>query len=270
MARQSGNKSSDKPVVIKKYANRRLYNTATSSYVTLDHLCQMVKDDVDFAVYDAKTGEDITRSVLTQIIVEEESKGTNLLPITFLRQLISFYGHSMQGVVPRYLEQMMGAFAQNQDRLRQQMQETMSGMFPFSGNLEEMSRQNAAFMESAMKMLTPFAGSAAETGTTGGTTADRTGEGGQGETGQGDQSPESLAKLQAQVNQLQKQIDALSNERETGASSTGGAAAGDTATSPSAPANPAAQPSAETPPSSGDRSAQDGASSTASSSSSSS
>src|SRR5690554_1778755 len=96
------------PVKIKKYANRRLYNTGTSSYVTLDHLCQMVKDGVDFVVHDAKTGEDITRSVLTQIIVEEEAKsGQNMLPVTFLRQLISFYGNNLQAVVPRYLEHAM-------------------------------------------------------------------------------------------------------------------------------------------------------------------
>jgi polyhydroxyalkanoate synthesis repressor PhaR len=214
MARDDSKTRSDKPVIIKKYANRRLYNTATSSYVTLDHLCQMVKDEVDFVVYDAKTGEDITRSVLTQIIVEEESKGTNLLPITFLRQLISFYGHSMQGVVPRYLEQMMAAFAQNQDRLRQQMQETMSGMFPFGANLEEMSRQNAAFMESAMKMFTPFAGAEQGGNAPGGGEA-----GGNAQTGQHaqatpqDQSPEALAQLQAQVNQLQQQLNALSQER---------------------------------------------------------
>ena len=94
----------DTPIVIKKYANRRLYNTATSCYVTLDHLCQMVKDDLDFVVYDAKTGDDITRPVLTQIIVEEESKGQNLLPISFLRQLIAFYGDNMQWMVPKYLE----------------------------------------------------------------------------------------------------------------------------------------------------------------------
>ncbi|HYE01037.1 MAG TPA: polyhydroxyalkanoate synthesis repressor PhaR, partial [Alphaproteobacteria bacterium] len=95
------------PITIKKYANRRLYNTATSSYVTLDHLAQMVKDGADFVVYDAKSGEDITRSVLTQIIVEEESKGQNLLPIGFLRQLISFYGDNMQWLVPRYLDHAM-------------------------------------------------------------------------------------------------------------------------------------------------------------------
>src|SRR5665213_895896 len=98
------------PITIKKYANRRLYNTATSSYVTLDHLCQMVKDGVDFIVYDAKTGEDITRQVLTQIIVEEEGKGQNLLPISFMRKLISFYGDNMQFVVPGYLDYSMQAF----------------------------------------------------------------------------------------------------------------------------------------------------------------
>jgi polyhydroxyalkanoate synthesis repressor PhaR len=147
----------DGPIIIKKYANRRLYNTATSSYVTLDHLCQMVQEDVDFVVYDAKSGDDITRSVLTQIIVEEESKGQNLLPINFLRQLISFYGDSMQWMVPQYLEHMMGAFSQNQDRMRQSMQETFGGMFPF-GNLEEMGKQNMALFESAMRMFSPFAG----------------------------------------------------------------------------------------------------------------
>jgi polyhydroxyalkanoate synthesis repressor PhaR len=102
------------PIVIKKYANRRLYNTATSSYVTLDDLSAMVKKGGDFVVYDAKTGEDITRSVLTQIIVEEEQKGQNLLPISFLRQLISFYGDNMQWLVPRYLEHAMKSFAHNQ------------------------------------------------------------------------------------------------------------------------------------------------------------
>ena len=110
MADQPAPESGPKPapVVIKKYANRRLYNTATSAYVTLDHLSQMVKEKIDFVVYDAKTGEDITRPVLTQIIFEEESKGgQTLLPIPFLRQLISFYGDSLQGVVPQYLEMSM-------------------------------------------------------------------------------------------------------------------------------------------------------------------
>src|SRR3546814_330019 len=108
----------------------------------------MVQEDVDFVVYDAKSGDDITRAVLTQIIVEEESKGQNLLPINFLRQLISFYGDSMQWMVPRYLEHMMEAFSQNQDRMRQSMQETFGGMFPF-GNLEEVGKQNMALFDHA-------------------------------------------------------------------------------------------------------------------------
>jgi polyhydroxyalkanoate synthesis repressor PhaR len=144
------------PVTIKKYANRRLYNTATSSYVTLDHLCRMVKDGVDFVVYDAKTGEDITRSVLTQIIVEEENKGQNLLPISFLKQLIGFYGDNLQFLVPRYLEQAMQSFAHNQEQMRQYMQGTFGQIFPFA-NLEEMGKQNIALFERTMKMFSPFA-----------------------------------------------------------------------------------------------------------------
>ena len=148
-------KSEAKPVTIKKYANRRLYNTATSSYVTLDHLARMVKEGVEFVVYDAKTGDDITRSVLTQIIVEEEAKGQNLLPISFLRHLISFYGDSLQALVPRYLDHTMQTFASNQEPMRQYIQETMGGLFPF-GRLEEMGKQNMAILESAMKMFSPF------------------------------------------------------------------------------------------------------------------
>jgi len=146
----------DKPVVtIKKYANRRLYNTATSSYVTLDHLSSMVKDGADFVVYDAKTGDDITRQVLTHIIVEEESKGQNLLPVSFLRHLISFYGDSLQGLVPGYLEQSMTLFARNQEQMREYMSDAMSGLMPFK-NFEEMGKQNMAIFENAMKMFSPF------------------------------------------------------------------------------------------------------------------
>ncbi|MBS0540962.1 MAG: polyhydroxyalkanoate synthesis repressor PhaR [Proteobacteria bacterium] len=143
------------PVVIKKYANRRLYNTATSAYVTLDHLSQMVKDKTDFVVYDAKTGEDITRPVLTQIIFEEESKGgQTLLPIPFLRQLISFYGDSLQGVVPQYLEMSMTQFARNQEQMRSYMQNAF-GFNPFQ-QFESMGKQNMAMFENAMRMLNPF------------------------------------------------------------------------------------------------------------------
>lgn len=147
--------NAEAPVTIKKYANRRLYNTATSSYVTLDHLAQMVKDGTDFVVYDAKSGDDITRSVLTHIIVEEESKGTNLLPISFLRHLISFYGDSLQGMVPSYLEQSMTTFAKNQEQMREYMQGTLGGMMPF-GNFDEINKQNMAMFENAMKMFSPF------------------------------------------------------------------------------------------------------------------
>lgn len=153
---EAKNDASQAPITIKKYANRRLYNTATSSYVTLDHLAQMVKDGADFVVYDAKTGEDITRSVLTQIIVEEEGKGgQNLLPISFLRQIIGFYGDSLGGLVPRYLEYSMSSFSRNEQQMRQYMQNALDGLFPFNP-FEEVNKQNKAFFESAMKMFTPF------------------------------------------------------------------------------------------------------------------
>ena len=144
------------PVVIKKYANRRLYNTATSAYVTLDHLATMVKNKTDFVVYDAKSGDDITRPVLTQIIFEEESKGgQTLLPIPFLRQLISFYGDSLQGVVPQYLEMSMTQFARNQEQMRKYMQNAF-GFNPFQ-QFESMGKQNMAMFENAMRLFNPFA-----------------------------------------------------------------------------------------------------------------
>jgi polyhydroxyalkanoate synthesis repressor PhaR len=145
------------PVVVKKYANRRLYNTESSSYITLDNLAEMVRAGRDFVVYDAKTGDDITRSVLTQIIVEEEGKGQNLLPTNFLRQLIGFYGGAMSGVVPDYLEQSLKAFTQQQEQVQAAMRKTVGSMatlFPF-GNVEELSRQNMAMMERAFSMFTP-------------------------------------------------------------------------------------------------------------------
>lgn len=149
------------PVTIKKYANRRLYNTATSSYVTLEHLCQMVKDSVDFVVFDAKTGEDITRQVLTQIIVEEEGKGQNLLPISFMRKLIGFYGGNMQWALPTYLDQSMQSFSRNQEQMREYFSKTVGGIFPFDA-FSNMGKQNLAMMEQAMKMFAPFAGQAGE------------------------------------------------------------------------------------------------------------
>jgi polyhydroxyalkanoate synthesis repressor PhaR len=191
--------SAKKPITIKKYANRRLYNTATSSYVTLDHLCQMVKDGVEFAVYDAKTGEDITRSVLTQIIVEEEAKGQNLLPISFLRQLISFYGDNLQFLVPRYLEHAMHTFARNQEQMRTYMEETLGGLFPF-GNLEEMGKQNMAMFENAMKMFAPFGLDP--------TKAKPKPPEGEGEPG-AEESAE-LSEMRRQIDSLQRQMANLS------------------------------------------------------------
>ena len=145
------------PIIIKKYANRRLYNTQTSSYVTLDHLCDMVKEGVEFEVRDARTGEDITRQVLAQIIFEEENKGAqHLLPIQFLRQLIRFYGDSLQAFVPSYLEMSMESFTKNQQEMREKFAEAFGGKFGFK-DFEKMSRQNIEMFERAMRMFSPFA-----------------------------------------------------------------------------------------------------------------
>jgi polyhydroxyalkanoate synthesis repressor PhaR len=197
------------PITIKKYANRRLYNTATSSYVTLDHLCQMVKDGIDFVVFDAKTGEDITRSVLTQIIVEEESKGgQNLLPINFLRQLISFYGDNLQFLLPRYLEQSMDSFALNQEQMRKYLQESFGGMFPFS-RFEELGKQNMAFLEQAMRMWNPFKAATDKAA------ADKA-AGDQAAGGGGGAKPaaENLDTLKAQMDALQRQLEALTRQKK--------------------------------------------------------
>jgi polyhydroxyalkanoate synthesis repressor PhaR len=155
---QTGAAGNGDKVVIKKYANRRLYNTRSSAYVTLEHLSEMVKEGVDFVVYDAKTNEDITRSVLTQIIFDEENRGgaQNLLPIQFLRQLIRFYGDSMQAFVPSYLEMSLNGFTQQQERLRGQVAGAM-GVAPGMVFLEEQVRQNLVLFDRAMKMFTPFA-----------------------------------------------------------------------------------------------------------------
>ena len=149
------------PIIIKKYANRRLYNTQTSSYVTLDHLCEMVKDGVEFEVRDARSGEDITRQVLAQIIFEEENKGQHLLPIQFLRQLIRFYGDSLQHFVPSYLEMSMESFTKNQQEMRDKFAQAMGGKLGFK-DFEQMTRQNIAMFERAMKMFAPFGNSAGQ------------------------------------------------------------------------------------------------------------
>jgi len=202
----SGQPGGTKPVVVKKYANRRLYNTATSSYVTLDDLATLIKEGGDFIVHDAKTGEDLTRSVLTQIIVEQEQKGQNLLPISFLRQLISFYGDSMQFLVPGYLEQAMVAFARNQEQMRKSLRTTF-GIFPF-GQFEEMGKQNMALFEQALKMLSPYGRDAKDPTETPQSSPERK------------SAPEGedprLRRLESQIEALREQLDALGRRGNEG------------------------------------------------------
>ena len=202
--RSMSNTPAEKPITIKKYANRRLYNTATSSYVTLDHLAQMVKRNEEFVVYDAKSGEDITRSVLTQIIVEEEAKGgQHLLPISFLRNLIGFYGDSLGRLLPRYLEYSMGAFLNHESQMRQYLENMLGGLFPFNP-LEELNKQNMALFDSAMKMFAPFYGPQA--GPNG------AGQPGPGPGAAGPEGGEpSVAELQARINAMQEQLNKLSD-----------------------------------------------------------
>ncbi|MAQ71664.1 MAG: polyhydroxyalkanoate synthesis repressor PhaR [Alphaproteobacteria bacterium] len=153
-------KKQDKPTIVKKYANRRLYDTGRSSYVTLEDLYDMVKEGHDFVVVDAKTGEDLTKPVLTQIIVEKESKGENVLPLNFLKQIIGFYGDAMQPLLPNYLEQSLENFVQHQEDLREQMTKSLSGgMMPLQ-MMEEMTRQNMAMFQNT---LNAFAGMTTKT-----------------------------------------------------------------------------------------------------------
>src|SRR5271154_3584596 len=193
--------ANSKPVVVKKYANRRLYNTATSSYVTLEDLAKMIKEGGDFIVHDAKTGEDITRPVLTQIIVEQEQKGQNLLPISFLRQLIGLYGDSMQFLVPGYLEQAMVSFARNQDQMRDTLRATF-GLFPF-GQFEEMGKQNMALFEQALKMLSPYGAGAVPAGKSAGAMPPA--------PTAASEDPR-LKRLETQLDALTKQLDALTKK----------------------------------------------------------
>jgi polyhydroxyalkanoate synthesis repressor PhaR len=157
--RSKSKEPGSKVAVVKKYANRRLYNTATSSYVTLDDLSKMVRAGDHFVVYDAKSGDDLTRSILTQIILEEDGKGRNLLPINFLRQVISFYDDSLRAFLPRYLELSMENFARNQDQIRRYIEGTLGRFFPM-GPFEDMARQNMALFQRAATMLNPLQGGA--------------------------------------------------------------------------------------------------------------
>ncbi len=188
------------PVTIKKYANRRLYNTGTSTYVTLEDLAAMVKNGEDFVVYDAKTGEDITRSVLTQIIFEQENKeGQNLLPITFLRQLIRFYGDSMQMLVPRYLEVSIESLTREQEKFRQQMAQAFGvGAFP---SLEEQVRRNMEMFERAFAMFAPFARRESQSESETGKPAPRSGD---------------IDDLRRQLDEMQRKVDRLTERRTSG------------------------------------------------------
>jgi len=201
----SEKKSSDQkngdPIVIKKYANRRLYNTATSKYVTLDHLAQMVKEKLDFAVFDAKSGENITRSVLTQIIVEEESKGENLLPIGFLRQIIGFYGDQVGGLLPQYLEHTMQTFSANQEQYRKAMEDTFGSFFPMQ-QLEDMGKQNMSFFENAMKMFAAGAANQEQPQKPARKTEPAP---------KAEKSDSDLNDLKQQLSDMQSKIDALAN-----------------------------------------------------------
>jgi len=199
-------KNDGTPVVIKKYANRRLYNTDTSSYVTLDDLCEMVKKGDDFVVYDAKSGDDITRSVLTQIIFEQEAKGESLLPIGFLRQLIGFYDDQLRGIVPSYLEVAMENFTCNQDQIRTNLEESFGGMFPFQ-QMQELGKQNMAMFEQALSMFNPAtAGPGGTNGGTGTSAAERKPDAPE-ET---EKSAEEMRLLRDQLDRMQAQLDALS------------------------------------------------------------
>lgn len=199
-----GHDQKSKPVIIKKYANRRLYNTETSTYVTLEDLGEMVRLERDFLVYDAKTGEDLTHTVLTQIIVEEEGKnGQNLLPVGFLRQLIRFYGHSIEQLVPKYLEFSLETLTREQERYRKQFVDTL-GNVAFEA-MQEQARQNMALFERAFAMFAPFA------------------QQGVGHTAPQEKSEPSsaatsaeIAELKAQLSAMQAQLDLLSKKAQGG------------------------------------------------------
>jgi polyhydroxyalkanoate synthesis repressor PhaR len=190
------------PIEIKKYANRRLYNTGTSAYVTLEDLAGMVKKGEDFIVHDAKSGEDITRSVLTQIIFEQENKqGQNLLPITVLRQLIRFYGDSMQMLVPRYLEVSIDSLTREQEKFRQQMAQAF-GVGAFT-SLDEQVRRNMEMFERTFAMFTPFARRAGQAG-------------GAAEPDKSAAKSGDIDELKRQIDEMQKKVDRLS-EKDKGA-----------------------------------------------------
>lgn len=191
----------NEPVIIKKYANRRLYNTDTSTYVTLDDLAQMVRSERDFIVYDAKTSEDLTHSVLTQIIVEQESKGHSLLPVPFLRQLIRFYGNSLERLVPSYLEMSMDRLAHEQEKYRKQFSDTF-GANAFE-MMQEHTRQNMAMFQKTLSMFSPFVAAENENDA-----ANKSNQSEQEASNQMAQSKE-IEDLKSQLKNIQDQINKL-------------------------------------------------------------
>jgi polyhydroxyalkanoate synthesis repressor PhaR len=193
----------NRPVIIKKYANRRLYNTDTSTYVTLEDLAEMVRSEKDFVVYDAKTGEDLTHSVLTQIIVEQESRGTNLLPIGFLRQLIRFYGDSMQRLVPSYLEFSLDSLTRQQEQYRRRFAHTF-GTAAFEA-MQEQVRKNFATFERALGLFSPFTGTGPSDSNNDHAPAATAKE--QTETPRSD---DEIANLKAELTAMQDRLDQLS------------------------------------------------------------
>lgn len=199
----------DERVVIKKYANRRLYNTRSSTYVTLDHLAEMVKEGVDFVVFDAKSNDDITRQVLTQIIFDEESRGENLLPIQFLRQLIRFYGASMQSFVPSYLEMSLDAFTKQHETAGGQWGKMFSGAAPTYPAFEEQVRQNMALFDRAMKMFTPFSYPLATDAAAAPPQPAATAATPVSPNKTQDPSADSLAELKRRIEEMQQQIEKL-------------------------------------------------------------
>lgn len=190
-------------MVIKKYANRRLYNTKASSYVTLEHLSEMVREGVDFIVLDAKSDDDITRSVLAQIIFEQESRGQNLLPVAFLRRLIRFYGDQMQGFLPPYLDMSMESFSKAQDAMRENMSRTFGAHTPMAA-FEDLTQRNMAMFQQAMKVWTPLTGAIPGMPGMPGASAPKPAE--------PEPKDSEVDALRQQMQAMQKQLDALAHK----------------------------------------------------------
>jgi polyhydroxyalkanoate synthesis repressor PhaR len=198
----SKSKSGKPDIIIKKYANRRLYDTSTSQYVTLDHLRELVKKDLHFQVIDAKSGEDLTHGVLAQIIFEEESRGTNLLPVDFLRQLIGFYGDSLQNVVPGYLQMSMNNFTQQQEDYRTKVGEAMMSPQATMALIEEQTRRNMETFGKTMRMFTPFVAATTPEADEAETTAAAAKEG-----------EDDIAQMREELDDMRAKLDQLLNKK---------------------------------------------------------